>query len=403
MLYSSTIPGYNIIKNHLINYPTPSTLNYFWGFGSLAGLLLIIQVITGLFLSMHYVPNALFAFDSIEHIIRDVNYGWLLKSIHANGASFFFIVVYIHLGRSLYFQSYNTKLAFVWISGIIIFIVMMSIAFLGYILPWGQMSLWGATVITNLFSAIPFVGKSIVFWLWGGFSVDTPTLIRFYTLHYTLPFILLGLVLLHLILLHWWGSSFPLKSTGFEYIRFFPYFYLKDLFGFLIITFIFSFIVFFHPNILGHVDNYIPANSLVTPIHIVPEWYFLPFYAMLRAIPNKLGGVILMFSSLLILFFISIFSNLFLMKEKYCVFTNFFINCITVRLQTFYQIWFWLLVSNFITLGWLGAQTATEPYITISLCATFLYFFLFTLGCSISRYLDCYFLCIMSRPIIDLR
>ena len=294
----------SIFNNHLIDYPTPINQNYFFGFGSLAGLMLVIQIITGIFLAMHYTPHVEYAFSSVEHIMRDVNYGWLIRYLHANGASFFFIVVYVHIFRGLYYGSYFEPRGHLWCSGVLIFILMMATAFLGYVLPWGQMSFWGATVITNLFSAIPLLGQHLVYLLWGGFSVDNPTLNRFFSLHFFLPFAIAGISLLHLILLHQTGSNNPLgiklknKNT---YIGFYPYFYVKDLFGVLILLLVFFIFVFFYPNLLGHPDNYIKANALVTPAHIVPEWYFLPFYAILRSIPHKLLGVIAMFSSLLIL------------------------------------------------------------------------------------------------------
>ena len=289
--------------SHIISYPTPINLNYMWSFGSLAGLGLVIQIITGIFLAMHYTPHVDLAFNSVEHIMRDVNNGWLIRYIHANGASFFFIVTYIHIFRGLYFGSYMYPRGFLWCSGVIIFLLMMATAFMGYVLPWGQMSFWGATVITNLFSAIPFIGGLIVEWLWGGFSVDNATLNRFFSLHYLLPFLIAGLALVHLSLLHTAGSGNPLGiNTNIDSITFYPYFYSKDVFAFLLYVFFLCFFVFYFSNFLGHSDNYIPANPLVTPPHIVPEWYFLPFYAILRSIPHKLGGVIAMFAALLIVY-----------------------------------------------------------------------------------------------------
>lgn len=268
------VPILSILNNHLIDYPTPSNINYFWGFGSLAGLCLGIQIISGILLAMHYTPHSDLAFLSIEHIMRDVNNGWIIRYIHANGASMFFIVTYVHLARGIYFQSYRKKM--LWHLGVIIFILMMATAFLGYVLPWGQMSLWGATVITNLFSAIPIIGDNVTQWLWGGFSVDNPTLKRFFSLHYVLPFAITGLVLTHLSVLHISGSTNPLGiCSKADRISFYPYFYLKDLCGLLVLILIFSFFVFFLPNYLNHSDNYIKADSLVTPAHIVPEWYFL--------------------------------------------------------------------------------------------------------------------------------
>jgi len=295
-------PILSFIDSHIIDYPTPINLNYLWSFGSTAGLCLVIQILTGIFLAMHYTPHIDFAFNSVEHIMRDVNNGWLLRYLHANGASMFFIVVYSHIFRGLYFGSYMYPRGRLWASGVIIFLLMMATAFMGYVLPWGQMSFWGATVITNLFSAIPYVGSSIVEWLWGGFSVDNATLNRFYSLHYLMPFLIAGLTIAHLSLLHTAGSNNPLGiNTNVDCIPFYPYFYVKDLFAFFILLTLFSFFVFFYPNALGHADNYIPANPLVTPPHIVPEWYFLPFYAILRTIPDKLGGVIAMLGAILVL------------------------------------------------------------------------------------------------------
>jgi len=388
------LPGFSFINNHLINYPTPSTLNYLWNFGSLAGIFLVIQIITGLFLSIHYSATTELAFDSVERIVRDVNYGWLLKNIHANGASFFFLIIYIHIARALYFQSFKT-LPVVWMSGIIIFILMMATAFLGYVLPWGQMSFWGATVITNLFSAIPFIGKSIVTWLWGGYSIDSPTLMRFYTLHYCLPFILIGLVLIHILLLHESGSSSAFQKVKFDSVRFFSYYAVKDLFGLVGIFVVFFIMVMFHPNYLGHPDNFIPANPLVTPPHIVPEWYFLPFYAILRAIPNKIGGVFLMFSSIFLLFFIKY--NTYLVYNSFS--SKITTSCVmksvqqftTTEFQPLHKIWFWFFISDFFLLGYLGSQPAKEPFITISLVATFIYFFSLTFGYILIQTLDNYF------------
>ncbi|PJI37972.1 cytochrome b/b6 [Ferrovibrio sp.] len=293
--------------DHMVGtqYPTPKNLNYWWNFGSLAGLCLVIQIVTGIVLVMHYTPHTLMAFDSVEHIMRDVNYGWLLRYMHANGASMFFIVVYIHIFRGLYFGSYKAPREILWFLGLIIFLLMMATAFMGYVLPWGQMSFWGATVITNLFSAIPVVGEPIVTWLWGGFAVDNPTLNRFFSLHYLLPFVIVGVVLLHILALHQHGSNNPLgidTKGPQDRIPFHPYYTIKDAVGVGAFLIFFCFFLFYAPNFLGHPDNYIPANPLVTPAHIVPEWYFLPFYAILRSVPDKLGGVLLMFGAILILF-----------------------------------------------------------------------------------------------------
>jgi ubiquinol-cytochrome c reductase cytochrome b subunit len=350
----------SFIDSHIINYPTPINLNYLWSFGSAAGICLVIQIITGIFLAMHYCPHVDFAFSSVEHIMTDVRYGWLIRYVHANGASMFFIVVYCHIFRGLYFGSYIYPRGRLWASGVIIFLLMMATAFMGYVLPWGQMSFWGATVITNLFSAIPYVGPSIVEWLWGGFSVGNATLNRFFSLHYLMPFVIVGLVILHLALLHRVGSSNPLGiNTNVETISFYPYFFVKDLFAFFVLALMFSFFVFFYPNVLGHSDNYIPANPLSTPAHIVPEWYFLPFYAILRSIPDKLGGVVAMISAILVLLLLPV------------------INTSKVRSSKFRPIFgvaYWFLVSDFLILGWIGQKPVESPYIEIGMAATVFYF-----------------------------
>lgn len=351
----------SFIDSHIIDYPTPINLNYMWSFGSTAGLCLVIQIITGIFLAMHYSPHIDLAFSSVEHIMRDVNNGWLIRYLHANGASMFFIVVYCHIFRGLYYGSYMYPRERLWMSGVIIFLLMMATAFMGYVLPWGQMSFWGATVITNLFSAIPFVGDFIVEWLWGGFSVSNATLNRFFSLHYLMPFVITGLVLVHLSLLHKDGSNNPLGiNTNVETISFYPYFYVKDLFSFLILVILFSFFVIFYPNALGHADNYIPANPMSTPAHIVPEWYFLPFYAILRSIPDKLGGVVAMVGAILILLILP------------------FINTSQIRSSTFrplFAVAYWFLVSDFLLLGWIGQKPVESPYIEVGMVATAFYFF----------------------------
>lgn len=374
------VKSFFILKEHLIRYPTPLNFNYFWSFGSLAGIFLAIQLITGIMLAMHYTPHVSFAFISIEHIMRDVNYGWLLRYMHANGASFFFIMVYAHIVRGIYYTSYKYPYQNLWRIGVIIFILMMATAFMGYVLPWGQMSFWGATVITNLFTAIPLIGESIALWLWGGFSVDNATLNRFFSLHYLLPFLILGVVLLHLITLHIPGSTNPLKINFFiERIPFFPYYYHKDLFSLLIILFIYIYFVGYFPNFLGHPDNYIEANPLSTPSHIVPEWYFLPFYAMLRSIPDKLGGVLCMFGSLIILFFLPNLRNFFtlLHVKKVSHQRNLLFNLEILNLQfnPIKQFLFWLFFFDMCLLGWLGAQPVEYPFITLGLVATLFYFF----------------------------
>jgi quinol-cytochrome oxidoreductase complex cytochrome b subunit len=350
----------SFVDSHIIDYPTPVNLNYMWSFGSTAGLCLVIQIITGIFLAMHYTPHIDLAFSSVEHIMSDVNNGWLIRYLHANGASMFFIVVYCHIFRGLYYGSYIYPREKLWVSGVIIFLLMMATAFMGYVLPWGQMSFWGATVITNLFSAIPFIGGSIVEWLWGGFSVSNATLNRFFSLHYLMPFVIAGLVIVHLSLLHKDGSNNPLGiNTNVDTVSFYPYFYVKDLFSFLILVVIFSFFVFFYPNELGHSDNYIPANPLSTPAHIVPEWYFLPFYAILRSIPDKLGGVVAMISAILILLLLP------------------FINTSKIRSSKFRPLFglaYWFLVSDFLLLGWIGQKPVESPYVEVGMIATAFYF-----------------------------
>jgi quinol-cytochrome oxidoreductase complex cytochrome b subunit len=350
-----------VLNEHLIDYATPSTLSYFWSFGALSGLSLAIQLITGIFLAMHYSPHVDLAFHSVEHIMRDVNNGWLIRYVHANGASMFFIVVYCHIGRGLYYGSYVSPRGLLWCSGILIFFLMMATGFMGYVLPWGQMSFWGATVITNLFSAIPLIGESIAYWLWGGFSVDNATLNRFFSLHYLLPFIILGLVLLHLILLHLNGSSNPLGLVySSDKIAFYPFFYVKDLFAFFSFILFFSIFVFFYPNLLGHPDNYIEANALVTPPHIVPEWYFLPFYAILRSIPDKLGGVVCMGFAIVSLAFLPVLNMT---------------PIANARFRPLFKIFYWFFIVDVILLGWLGAKPVEAPYILLGQLATFYYFF----------------------------
>lgn len=350
----------SFLDSHIINYPTPINLNYMWSFGSLAGFCLVIQILTGIFLAMHYTPHIDYAFDSVEHIMRDVPGGWLIRYVHANGASMFFIVVYIHIFRGLYYGSYIYPRGFLWCSGVIIFLLMMATAFMGYVLPWGQMSFWGATVITNLFSAVPLIGGSIVEWLWGGFSVSNATLNRFFSLHYLMPFVIVGLVIIHLALLHDVGSNNPLGiNTNVETISFYPYFYVKDLFSFFIFLFLFSVVVFFYPNVLGHSDNYIPANPMSTPSHIVPEWYFLPFYAILRSIPDKLGGVVAMISSILILLLLPVLNTSLIRSSKF---------------RPLFAFSFWFLVSDFLILGWIGQKPVETPYMEIGQFATVFYF-----------------------------
>ena len=353
----------SIFTNHLIKYPTPININYAWSFGSLAGICLIIQILTGIFLAMHYTAHIELAFSSVEHIMRDVNNGWLIRYAHANGASMFFIVVYCHIFRGLYFGSYMHPRQLLWCSGVLMFILMMATAFMGYVLPWGQMSFWGATVITSLFTAIPFIGNVIVDWLWGGFTVGNATLNRFFSLHFFLPFALAGLSIVHLALLHKDGSSNPLGvDSHVDKISFYPYFFVKDLFAFFSFLFFFCVFIFYFPNALGHPDNYIPADPMQTPPHIVPEWYFLPYYAILRSIPDKLGGVLAMFSSLIVLFLIP-FLNTSDIKS-----TNF---------RPLFKIFYWLTVTNFLLLGWIGQKPVTDIYIIVGQFATAYYFLFF--------------------------
>ena len=356
------LPIFSVLREALVDHPTPRNLNYWWNFGSLAGIILVIMIVSGLLLSMHYVAHVDLAFDSIEHIMRDVNYGWLIRYIHSVGASMFFLIVYIHISRGLYYGSYKSPREVLWWLGIIIFLLMIAAAFLGYTLPWGQMSFWGATVITNLFSAIPLVGDSIVTWLWGGFSVDNPTLNRFYSLHFLIPFVIVAVVFLHIVALHKFGSNNP---TGIdltlkqEKIPFHPYYTIKDFFGFGVFFIIFSIFIFFLPNSLGHPVNYVPADPLATPEHIVPEWYFLPFYAILRAIPFKLLGVLAMLGSILILFVLPWLDTC---KVRSC------------RFRPIYKQFYWIFIFNFIVLGWVGSKVPEGHYLIISRICTTYYF-----------------------------
>ena len=415
------LPIFAAMNAALVSYPTPRNLNYWWNFGSIAGLCLVSQILTGLFLAMHYAANTGVAFDSVEHIMRDVNYGWLMRYMHATGASMFFIAVYVHLARGLYYGSYKRPRELLWMIGVIILLIMMATAFMGYVLPWGQMSFWGATVITNLFSAFPLVGESIVTWLWGGFSVDDPTLNRFYALHFLLPFVLVGVVMLHLVALHQHGSSNP---TGIDAkgpqdkIPFHPYYTSKDFFGFGVFFMLFAAFVFFAPNYLGHADNYTPANPMVTPSHIVPEWYFLPFYAILRAIvfdiplwlpglglmglswvgtyymtvkkgglspkcklqamavagvgvllviaglmggfiPSKLGGVLAMFGAIAVLFALPWLDTSPVRSSDY---------------RPMYKWFFWAFVVNACVLGYCGSQPPEGIFPLLSLLCTGYYF-----------------------------
>ena len=351
------------LASHLTDYPTPKNLNYWWTFGGILTFCLITQIVTGLTLAMHYIAHADLAFESVEHIMRDVNYGWLIRYIHSNGASMFFLAVYIHIFRSLFYGSYKSPREIIWIIGIIIYLLMMAAAFMGYVLPWGQMSFWGATVITNLFSAIPLVGEGIVNWLWGGYSVDNPTLTRFFTLHYLIPFLILGLVVLHIWALHVPGNNNPvgidIKKPSKDTVPFHPYIVIKDGFALLMFMIVFAFFVFYAPNILGHADNYIEANPMVTPAHIVPEWYLLPFYAILRSIPDKLMGVVAMLSAILILAALPWLDT---SKIRSAVF------------RPLYKQFYWILVVDVLVLGYVGAMPAEGLYLLIARIATAYYF-----------------------------
>nr|QZH57648.1 cytochrome b [Nemalecium lighti] len=358
MRLRTSYPILSTINRSLVDLQSPSSLSYLWNFGSLLGLCLIIQILTGVLLAMHYCPDTSLAFQSISHILRDVNKGFLLKYTHANGASLFFICVYIHIGRSLYYGGFYNKP--LWASGVIILLIMMATAFMGYVLPWGQMSFWGATVITNFVSAIPYVGIDIVQWLWGGYSVNNATLNRFFSFHYLLPFILSALVVCHLVFLHNIGSSSPSGvETMTDNIPFHPYYTFKDIFGFLAALTLFISFVIYLPNLLGDPENFIKANALVTPTHIMPEWYFLFAYAILRAIPNKLGGVLALIFSILILLILP-----FNQKSH--------IKSLTFKPLS--KILFWLFIANFWLLTWIGAQPVEEPFILLGQLSTIFYY-----------------------------
>nr|BCO16644.1 cytochrome b [Varanus exanthematicus] len=348
--------------NHtLINLPTPSNITLWWNFGALLGMCLGIQIMTGIFLAMHYTTDISLAFSSVTHICRDVQHGWLLRNLHANGASLFFICIYIHIGRGLYHGSYLLKKT--WYAGTLLLLLLMATAFMGYILPWGQMSLWGATVITNLLSTIPYIGTVLVEWIWGGFSVDNATLTRFFTFHFLLPFIIAALALLHITLLHETGSNNPIGlSTSSDKIPFHPYHTMKDLLQGSILTLSLLILATFLPNILGDPENFIPANPLTTPTHIKPEWYFLFAYAILRSIPNKLGGVLALLTSILILLFIPNFHQ---SKQQ------------TMNYRPMSQMLFWLIIANIMILTWIGGQPVEDPFTLIGRISSIIYFLLF--------------------------
>nr|UFR82953.1 cytochrome b [Megasoma elephas elephas]UFR82966.1 cytochrome b [Megasoma mars] len=365
-------PLFKIINNSLIDLPTPTNISAWWNFGSLLGLCLIIQIITGIFLAMHFTAHVDHAFNSVIHICRDVNYGWLLRTLHANGASFFFVCIYLHIGRGMYYSSYNLHLT--WSVGVIILFLTMATAFLGYVLPWGQMSFWGATVITNLLSAIPYLGNTIVQWLWGGFAIDNATLTRFFTFHFLLPFIISALILIHLLFLHQTGSNNPLGiNSNIDKIPFHPYFVLKDLVGFLIMSMMLTFLVLTNPYMLSDPENFTPANPLVTPIHIQPEWYFLFAYAILRSIPNKLGGVIALFMSISILFIMP-----FINKKKF----------LSTQFYPINKTLFWSFLTISMLLTWIGARPVEDPYILTGQILTCLYFMYFLINPAIHKIWD---------------
>jgi ubiquinol-cytochrome c reductase cytochrome b subunit len=356
------LPFVAMLQHELYEYPTPRNLSYWWNFGSLSGIMLVVMIVTGIFLAMQYTPHAALAFDSVERIMRDVDYGWMLRYAHMNGASMFFALLYIHMFRGLYYGSYKQPRELLWILGVIILILAIMTAFMGYVLPWGQMSYWAATVITNLFSAIPLIGENIVTFLWGGFTVGNPTLNRFYALHYLLPFVILAVVLLHLIALHRFGSNNPLgieMKGPQDTLPFHPYFTIKDLFGLAVFLLIYSFFIFYAPNFLGSTDNYIPANPMQTPNHIVPEWYLLPYYAILRSVPNKLLGVIMAFGAIFLLFLVPWLDSS---------------PVRSARFRPIYKWVFWLLVIDVIALGWVGANPPEGLVVMVGQIATFYYF-----------------------------
>nr|YP_010960690.1 cytochrome b [Euprotomicrus bispinatus]WNH38171.1 cytochrome b [Euprotomicrus bispinatus] len=356
-----THPLIKIANHALVDLPTPSNISIWWNFGSLLGLCLFIQILTGLFLAMHYTADISTAFSSVIHICRDVNYGWLIRNIHSNGASMFFICVYLHIARGLYYGSYLFKE--VWNIGVILLFLLMATAFVGYVLPWGQMSFWGATVITNLLSALPYIGDTLVQWVWGGFSIDNATLTRFFAFHFLLPFLILGLTLIHLLFLHETGSNNPLGlNSDMDKIPFHPYFTYKDLLGFLMMTILLTTLALFSPNLLGDAENFIPANPLVTPPHIKPEWYFLFAYAILRSIPNKLGGVLALAFSIFILMLVPMLHT---SKQRSSSF------------RPLTQILLWTLVANAIILTWIGGQPVEQPFILVGQIASTTYFSLF--------------------------
>nr|AFV08621.1 cytochrome b [Pollenia rudis] len=365
-------PILSIANNALIDLPAPINISTWWNFGSLLFLCLMIQILTGLFLAMHYTADINMAFNSVNHICRDVNYGWLLRTMHANGASFFFICIYLHVGRGMYYGSYLFTPT--WLVGVIILFLVMGTAFMGYVLPWGQMSFWGATVITNLLSAIPYLGIDLVQWVWGGFAVDNATLTRFFTFHFILPFIVLATTMIHILFLHETGSNNPMGlNSSIDKIPFHPYFTYKDIVGFIIMTMLLFLLVLINPYLLGDPDNFIPANPLVTPIHIQPEWYFLFAYAILRSIPNKLGGVIALVLSIAILAILPFYH---LSKFQ------------GIQFYPINQFFFWMMVITVILLTWIGARPVEEPYVLIGQILTVIYFSYFLMNPMITKWWD---------------
>nr|YP_010022613.1 cytochrome b [Sarcophaga graciliforceps]QOP39461.1 cytochrome b [Sarcophaga graciliforceps] len=365
-------PILSIANSALVDLPAPINISAWWNFGSLLFLCLMIQILTGLFLAMHYTADINLAFNSVNHICRDVNYGWLLRTMHANGASFFFICIYLHVGRGIYYGSYLFTPT--WLVGVIILFLVMGTAFMGYVLPWGQMSFWGATVITNLLSAIPYLGIDLVQWVWGGFAVDNATLTRFFTFHFILPFIVLAMTLIHILFLHETGSNNPMGlNSNIDKIPFHPYFTFKDIVGFVVMTMILILLVLINPYLLGDPDNFIPANPLVTPVHIQPEWYFLFAYAILRSIPNKLGGVIALVLSIAILAILPFYH---LSKFR------------GIQFYPINQILFWLMTVTVILLTWIGARPVEEPYVLIGQILTVVYFSYFMFNPLIIKWWD---------------
>ena len=434
----------NNLKNHIVTYPTPINITYFWSFGFLAGFMLFNQILTGLFLAMYYMNTIDLAFDSVEFFMRNVNYGWFIRYLHSNGASFFFIILYLHIGKALYYKSYIYPRQYIWYSGLIIFILVMGTSFLGYVLPWGQMSFWGATVITSLVTVIPLIGEDIVNWIWGGYSVGNPTLMRFFVIHYLLPFIILALVIIHILILHTEGSSNPLNfDKKNEKITFYPYFYFKDFFGLILLILCIIYIISYMPNLFNHADNYIKANPLSTPAHIVPEWYFLPYYAILRAISNKSIGIILFAISLGIFFLLPIFANInfnYFNNNIYTLKKNLFLNLnLEINLDLYlllfyiynyqylytffnflnyieynkikinnelYSIWnhsnlllyrqnFWILVIIFIGLGYIGQLEVNDVTIELGQNLTVLYFLSILLLNIVDRVFFYFFFCLV--------